>query len=160
MGAEHGLMVLGNRILTSKEQQDPDECKALRSSLTCSLYILIWQIHEDEETGTYTACVSRRRNSNISTGISRRKNSFENLWVDEKIILKCSFKQVAKCPQVVTFPEAFSLSLSPWLHSKGNHCFLLFVTCNYVFRLWTVFFGLAGWLVVLCCLHWFRKRQE
>jgi len=40
------------------------------------------------ETGTYRAWVSRKRNSNISTGISGRKNSFEKLWVGGKIILK------------------------------------------------------------------------
>jgi len=79
--------------------------------------------------------VSRKRNLNISTGISERKNSFEKLWVGGKILLKCFFKQVAECPQVVTFTEAQSLSLSTWVHSKGNHCFLLFVTWDYVFIL-------------------------
>jgi hypothetical protein len=100
-------------MLTSKEQQDPEESYALRNSLTCNLYILIRQIHEDKETGIYRARVSRKRNSNISTGISGRKNSFEKLPVDGKIILKCFFKQVAECPEVVTFVEAFSLSLFP-----------------------------------------------
>jgi hypothetical protein len=135
MGAKQVLMVLGNRILTSKVQQNPDESNALRSSLTCDLYILIWQIQEGEGTETYSACARRERNSKNWTGISGRKNSFEKLWVDGKIILKCSFKQVAECPQIATFPEAFALSLSPWLHSKGNHCFLLFVTWYYVFGL-------------------------
>lgn len=157
MGAELGLMVLDNRILTSKEQQDPEQSYAQRTYLTCYLYILVWQIQEGEKTGTQRACASRKRNSNISTGISERKNSFENLWVGGKIILKCFFEQVAECPQVVTFPQALSLSLSPSVHSKGKHCFLLLVTWDYVFRLWTVF---PRSLAVLCCLHWFRKCQE
>jgi len=135
MGAQLGLIVLENRKLTSKEQQDPEQSYALRTSLTCNLYILVLQIQEGEETGTQRACVSRKHNSNISTGISERKNSFEKLWVGGKIILRCFFKQVAEYSQVVTFPEALSLSLSPWVQSKGNHCFLLFVTWDYVFRL-------------------------
>ena len=39
-GAELGLMVLENRMLTSKEQQDSEESYAIRTSLTCNLYIL------------------------------------------------------------------------------------------------------------------------
>jgi hypothetical protein len=135
MSAVLGLMVLENRMLTSKEQHDPEESYALRTSLTCNLYILILHINEDEETGIYRARVSRKRNSNISTGISGRKNSFETLSLDGKIILICFFKQIVECPQVVTFPGAFSLSLSPWELSKGKHCILLFLTWDYVFRL-------------------------
>jgi len=41
MGAELGLVVLENRILTSKEQQDPQQSYALCTSLTCNLYILV-----------------------------------------------------------------------------------------------------------------------
>ena len=41
MGAELGLMVLDNRILTSKEQQDPEQSYAQRTYLTCYLYILV-----------------------------------------------------------------------------------------------------------------------
>ena len=142
MGAELGLMVLENRVLTSKEQQDPEESYALRTSLTCTRYILIRQTHEDEETGIYRACVSRKRNSNISTGISGRKNSFEKLSVDGKIILKCFLKQVAECPQVVTFPEAFFCRCLP-----GS-----------ILKAIIAFFCLSRGIMCLDCKAFFRPR--
>jgi hypothetical protein len=136
MGANLGLMVPENRRLTSKGKQDPER---VTHYATPERVIFTNYWYDKSKRVRWLEHIQHAWIGSVIQTFQleylETKNSFEKLWVDGNIILKFFFQQVAGCPQVVTFPVAFSLSLCSWMHSKDNNCFLLFFTWDYVFRL-------------------------